>query len=171
MASNMVHPAICLCVTHYVSLFKSCTLKPMTDIARDLLAIDLRLDVRNYCNGLQQKFQHAEYFTCDSLITQPTVIGFSNGFHYYSQEFITFPMIAHTIWCDDYFYLPSQVIHHKYTITDAPSQAQGMPDVARVIIASKRCTSYSVVVKSQAKRAFTCNVCQGLKHRPRTTIL
>ena len=30
-----------------------------------ILAIDLRLDVRLACDGLQQKFQHAEYFTCD----------------------------------------------------------------------------------------------------------
>ena len=28
-----------------------------------ILAIDLRLDVRIACYGLQHKFQHAEYFT------------------------------------------------------------------------------------------------------------
>ena len=77
--------------------------KPLTDVARTLFAVDLRLDVQNDCDGLQQKFQHAEYFTCDSLITQPMIIGFSNVFDYYSQEFISFPMIARTICCDDYF--------------------------------------------------------------------
>ena len=74
-----------------------CDFKPLTDDARNLLAIDLRLDVRNYCDGLQPEFQHPEYFTCNSLITQAIVIGFLNGFHYYSQEIISFPMIAHTI--------------------------------------------------------------------------
>ena len=37
-----------------------------------------------------------------------------------------------------------------------------MPDVTSVIIAYKTCTCYSVLSKSQAKSAFTCNVCQGL---------
>ena len=37
-----------------------------------------------------------------------------------------------------------------------------MSDVAGVIIASKSCSSYSVVSKSLTKRAFTCNVSQGL---------
>ena len=36
--------------------------------------IDLRLDVRIACDGLQQKFQHAEYFTCHPLISQPNFI-------------------------------------------------------------------------------------------------
>ena len=35
-----------------------------------------------------------------------------------------------------------------------------MSDVARCIIASKTFLGYSVVCKSQAKVAFTCNVCQ-----------
>ena len=35
--------------------------KPCTDIASNLLAIELQLDVRIACNGLQQKFQHAVY--------------------------------------------------------------------------------------------------------------
>ena len=34
-----------------------------TDVANNLLAIDLRLDVQIACDGLQQRFQHAEYFT------------------------------------------------------------------------------------------------------------
>ena len=55
-----------------------------TDIASNLLAIELQLDVRFACNGLQQKFQHAEYFTCDPLISQPIFIPSSNGFHHYS---------------------------------------------------------------------------------------
>ena len=44
-------------------------LKPLTltDVARDLVAIDLRLNIRNGCDD----FQHAEYFTCDLLIPQP----------------------------------------------------------------------------------------------------
>ena len=37
-------------------------LKPCTDVARNLLVIDLHLNVRIACNGFQQKFQHAEYF-------------------------------------------------------------------------------------------------------------
>ena len=51
-----------------------CGHKPCTDIASNLLAIDLQLDVRIACNGLQQKFQHAEYFTCNPLISQPIFI-------------------------------------------------------------------------------------------------
>ena len=46
--------------------FKLCT-----HVANNLLAIDLEFDVHMACNGLQQKFQHAEYFTCDPLIYQP----------------------------------------------------------------------------------------------------
>ena len=38
-------------------------LKPCTDVASSLLAIDLRLNVRIAFDGLQQKFQHAKYFT------------------------------------------------------------------------------------------------------------
>ena len=70
--------------------------KPCTDVASKLPAIDLRLDVQIGCDGLLQKFQHAEYFTCDPLITQPILIRFSNGFHFYSQNYIRFPMITHT---------------------------------------------------------------------------
>ena len=40
------------------------SIKPCTDLASNLLAIELRLDVQIACDGLQQKFQHAEYFTC-----------------------------------------------------------------------------------------------------------
>ena len=54
--------------------------KPCTDVASTLLAIELQLDIRFPCNGLQQKFQHAEYFTCDPLISQPIFIISSNGF-------------------------------------------------------------------------------------------
>ena len=43
--------------------------KPWTDIASKLLAIYLRLDIGIACNGFQQKFQHAEYFTCNPLIS------------------------------------------------------------------------------------------------------
>ena len=35
--------------------------KPCTDVASNLLAIDLRLDVRIACDALKQKFQHAEH--------------------------------------------------------------------------------------------------------------
>ena len=35
--------------------------KPCTDIASNLLAIELQLDAQIACKGLQQKFQHAEY--------------------------------------------------------------------------------------------------------------
>ena len=45
-------------------------LKPCTDVASNLLAIGLQLDFRIAYDGLQQKFQHAEYFTCDPLIFQ-----------------------------------------------------------------------------------------------------
>ena len=43
--------------------------KPHTHVSHNLLVIDLRLDVRKGCDGLQQKFQHAEYFTCNPLTT------------------------------------------------------------------------------------------------------
>ena len=49
-------------------------IKPCTDVAINLLAIDCRLDVPIACDCLQQKFQYAEYFTCDPLITQPILI-------------------------------------------------------------------------------------------------
>ena len=52
-------------------MFTSYSFQPLTDIARNLLAIDFQLNVRNDCDGLKQKFQHAEYLTCDSFSTQP----------------------------------------------------------------------------------------------------
>ena len=64
--------------------------KLRTHVACNSYAIDLRLDVRNGCDG----FQHAEYFTCGPLITQPIFIRFSNGFHRFSLHSISFPMIA-----------------------------------------------------------------------------
>ena len=49
-------------------IFCVMSLKPRAHVSCNLLAIDLRLDVRNDCDGLEQKFQHAEYFTSDPLI-------------------------------------------------------------------------------------------------------
>ena len=72
----------------HVILCPGCGHEPCTDVASNLLAIELQLDVRIACNGLQQKFQHAEYFTCEPLISQPIFIPSSNGFHHYSW------------WCD-----------------------------------------------------------------------
>ena len=57
-------------------------LKPCTDVASNLLVIDLRLDVQIPCDDLQQMFEHAEYFTCDPLISQPILIQFSHSLHH-----------------------------------------------------------------------------------------
>ena len=38
---------------------------------RDLLANDSRRNVQNARDGLQQKCQHVEYFTCGPLISRP----------------------------------------------------------------------------------------------------
>ena len=43
-------------------------------VACNLRAIDLRLDVRNGCDGLQPKFQHAECFSKNSIQHDATVI-------------------------------------------------------------------------------------------------
>ena len=51
-------------------------LKPCTDVASNFVVIDLGLDVRIACDDLQQKFQHAEYFTCDPLNTRPLISEF-----------------------------------------------------------------------------------------------
>ena len=45
------------------------TRKACTDVASNLLAIELRLDVPIARDGLQQKFQHVEYCICDPLIS------------------------------------------------------------------------------------------------------
>ena len=76
---------VCVCV--YVC--NIAYIKPHTHVARYYLVIDLRLDIKNDCDGFQQKFQHAEYFTCDPLITRPILIQFSNVFHHLSQDFIS----------------------------------------------------------------------------------
>ena len=47
-------------------------LKPWTHVAIGLPEIDFRLDVGITCDGVQQKFQHAEYFTRNPL-TSPIV--------------------------------------------------------------------------------------------------
>ena len=79
-------------------------LKSCTDVANNWLVIDLWLDVQIACNGLQQKFQQSEYFTCDPLISS----------HHLSLIFTSFPMI-----CDDAIIsaiewkLASQVNHRK----------------------------------------------------------
>ena len=57
-------------------------LKPCTDVANNLLEIDLRLEVSITCDGLQQKFQHAEYLTCDPLMPELISMQFSNGYHH-----------------------------------------------------------------------------------------
>ena len=59
-------------------------LKPCMDTASNLLVIDLQLDIQIACDGLQEKFQHTEYFTCNLLISQSILIRFSNSFHCYS---------------------------------------------------------------------------------------
>ena len=45
-----------------------------TDVASNVVAMDLRLDVQIACDGLQPKFQCAEYFTVTPLISQPVFI-------------------------------------------------------------------------------------------------
>ena len=50
------------------------TIKPCTDLASNLLAIDWRLVVQIACDGLRQNFQHAEYFTCTPLISQTVFV-------------------------------------------------------------------------------------------------
>ena len=49
----------------WASAVATCCIHPRTHVAHNLPAIDLQLDVQNGCDGLQQKFQHAEYFTYD----------------------------------------------------------------------------------------------------------
>ena len=66
----------------YGAMYLVIRVKLCTDVASHLLAIDLRLDVRTACDGLQQKFQHGEYFTCDPLISQSILIRFSHSFHH-----------------------------------------------------------------------------------------
>ena len=56
---------------------KAVRLKPLTEVARNLLVINLLLDVPIAPDGLQKKFQHAEYFTCNPLIPQRFFIQFS----------------------------------------------------------------------------------------------
>ena len=67
-----------------------------THVARNLLAIQLRLDIRIAWDDFQQKFQHAEYFTCDPLITQPTVSQLNSDFQ-------NLYLNTHMLWCDHYF--------------------------------------------------------------------
>ena len=52
-----------------MEVFLPAILKPCTHVASYLLAIGLRSGVQIACDGLQQKFQHAEYFTCGLLIS------------------------------------------------------------------------------------------------------
>ena len=48
-------------------------LKPCTDVASNLLAIDLRLNIRKAYDGSQQKFQQTQYFTSNPLISQSLI--------------------------------------------------------------------------------------------------
>ena len=59
-------------------------IRPCTDIASNLHVIDLKLNAQMACGGLQQKFQHAEYFTCNPFISQSILNQFSpliSGYH------------------------------------------------------------------------------------------
>ena len=47
----------------------------------------------NDCVGLQQLFQHAEYFTCDPLINQPIFIGFSLLFSEFHKLLYEYPYV------------------------------------------------------------------------------
>ena len=58
-----------------MSVFKLCT-----EVASILPVIDLGLDIRIACDGLQQKFQHVEYFTCDPLKSQLMFLQFQMVF-------------------------------------------------------------------------------------------
>ena len=70
-ANNVLHDMLFNCCS------KVALVKPYTDAASNLLAIDLQLDIQIACDSLQQKFQHAEYLTCDPLISQPIQIVFT----------------------------------------------------------------------------------------------
>ena len=59
------HPGSCISLLEITQILY---LKPCTDLVSNLLAIDWRL-VRIACDGLQQKFQHAEYFMYNPLIS------------------------------------------------------------------------------------------------------
>ena len=54
-------------------------LSPVHTLHAILRVIDLRLDNQIACDGLEPKFQHAEYFTCNPLITR--IISFACSFH------------------------------------------------------------------------------------------
>ena len=88
------------------------------------------------CNDFQQKFQHAEYFTCDPLISQPIFIRFSNDFHCFSNFHSSYNMMR-------------RLILVVINLISQPLQVQGMPGAARVIIASKSSLSYSALSRLQ----------------------
>ena len=66
-----------------VRWFQNGHIKARTHVACNLLAIDMQLEIRNGCDGLQHNFQHAEYFTCNPLITQPVFIRYPNSLEFY----------------------------------------------------------------------------------------
>ena len=88
---------MCIGWNLYKPNYKRRPVKPCTHDASDLLAIHLQLDVRIACDGLQQKCQHAERFTCDPLIAQTIFVRFSNGVHHSSQNFMSFHKILHIL--------------------------------------------------------------------------
>ena len=100
-AHDMVPPA-CFrinynlqCLTYNVRSMVQLQVNYMQSLCSALFNCDdLQMDVQMACNDLQQKLQHAEYFTCDPLISQP-VHQILNGFHCYSHNIIAFPMTAY----------------------------------------------------------------------------
>ena len=70
-----------ICKYRYIAVFHMMhwgqVYRPCTDVTSNLLAIDVRIA----CDGLQRKFQHAKYFSCDInsyLISQFIFSQFSN---------------------------------------------------------------------------------------------
>ena len=91
--------------------------KPWADFAHNLLAIDLGLDVQNYCHGLQQKLQHAECFTCHPLITYVF-----RQFHCYFQDFTVASNLLQLFHCE---YIVCQMLHQlKHSLQINPCDEQ-----------------------------------------------
>ena len=121
------------------------TFKPCTDVASNLLAIGLLLDVRIACDGLLNILLAILWYFSQLS---------SYGFHCNSQNSTSFHMIAHMWLCDNYFYKMKiaiafalfQVMRCNYSIASTTYLHQ-----------LRYCLQTPAMSRSQQK------VCQGLE--------
>ena len=134
-------------------MFTTPSPKPCTDMASNLIVIGLQNDVRITCDCLQQKFQHAEYFTCNHV----KLSQFSSDLQTVFTIFLDFHMLSFdtAYMMMRQLFLLDENCHCKYNVASKLLQVDhckyGMSDVARAVVALRNCSQHPAMSRSQPK--------------------